>query len=92
MDLLKQRNNSSLIFWKIKVYIIASFTYITEPSSKLSTSGDDGRGQKPVEHTSHLGLECLSNEKEEFKKTLTLGGRISLPKKDKNAGNIRECC
>jgi len=45
---------------------MANFNYITEPSSKLSTSGDNDRGKKPVEHTSHLGLECLSNEKEEF--------------------------
>ena len=45
---------------------MANFTYITEPSSELSTSGDNGLGKKPVEHTSHLGLECLSSEKEEF--------------------------
>ena len=45
---------------------MANFTYITEPWSKLSTSGDNGRGKKQVEHTSHLGFECLSNEKEEF--------------------------
>lgn len=68
---------------------MANFTYITEPSSKLSTSDDNGRGKKQVEHTSHLPLECLSNEKG-FLKNANLVWSHFLTKKRENAGNIRE--